>query len=199
MSTSGPSSAVSTVPRSGLPASNGLSQPTGLVPTNNVTTKDGVTVRARIDPTLKVEDVIQQLCNKLKVQEAPIHFALRDETDDLVTNENLRKKIKTKVPLKFVRLLISLRLSSTRNPLFRLVNSPAREAREIADQLRLRDDKTLRLALFSLQKYIRVHLCLLLLLMRLTMSLFPGRAVCTRVSNPRWSLRAGGCHSDKPW
>ncbi len=74
----------------------------GLVPTNNVTTADGVTVRTRIDPTLTVEDVMKQLCVSLKIKEPPLHFALRDETDELVTNDNLRKKIKSKVNLKYV-------------------------------------------------------------------------------------------------
>jgi hypothetical protein len=44
------------------------------------------------------------------------------------------------------------------NAISRLVNAPEREAREIADQVRMRDDKTLRLTLFSLQKYIKVLL-----------------------------------------
>jgi engulfment/cell motility protein 1 len=73
-----------------------------LVPTNNVTTKDGVTVRARIDPTLTVEDVVKQLCLNLKIKDPPVMFALRDEMDDLVTNDNLRKKITTKLNLKYV-------------------------------------------------------------------------------------------------
>ena len=37
-----------------------------LVPTNHVTTLEGVTVRARIDPTLTVDDVVKQLCTSLK-------------------------------------------------------------------------------------------------------------------------------------
>lgn len=72
----------------------------GLIPTNTVTTKDGTTVRARIDPTLTVDDVIKQLCTNLKVKDPPTMFALRDDTDDLVTNDNLRRKIKGKAPLK---------------------------------------------------------------------------------------------------
>lgn len=86
-----------------MPAfSNSRPKSVALIPTNNVTTKDGVTVRARIDPTLTVEDVVKQLCINLKIQEPPVHYALRDETDDLVTNDNLRKKIKAKVNLKCV-------------------------------------------------------------------------------------------------
>lgn len=75
-------------------------KPVALVPTNTVTTKDGVTVRARIDPTLTVDDVVKQLCLNLKIKDPPVMFALRDDTDDLVTNDNLRKKIKMKVNLK---------------------------------------------------------------------------------------------------
>jgi len=89
------------------PSVNGSgSKAVALVPTNNVTTKDGVTVRARIDPTLTVDDVVKQLCLNLKIKEPPAMYALRDETDDLVTNDNLRKKIKTKLNLKYVILVL---------------------------------------------------------------------------------------------
>jgi engulfment/cell motility protein 1 len=109
----------------------------GLVPTNNVTTKDGLTVRARIDPTLTVEDVVRQLCVNLKVTDPSSHFALRDrDTDELVTNDNLRKKIKNKVHL-------------------RLVNASHIEAAEIVQKLTYPDERSLRLSLFSLQKYIK--------------------------------------------
>jgi engulfment/cell motility protein 1 len=82
------------------PTTNGGAVP--LVPTNTVTTAAGVTVRTRIDPILTVDDVVRQLCINLKISEPPSNFALRDETDELVTNDNLRKKIKTKVNLKCV-------------------------------------------------------------------------------------------------
>lgn len=72
----------------------------GLVPTNNVTTKEGITVRTRIEPSLAVEDVIRQLCISLKLKDPPAMYALRDESDELVTNDNLRKKIKAKQNLK---------------------------------------------------------------------------------------------------
>ncbi|KAG5637290.1 hypothetical protein H0H81_005085 [Sphagnurus paluster] len=118
------------------PGGNGSQTRSGaLVPTNTVTTIEGVTARARIDPTLTVDDVVKQLCINLK-KESPSHFALRDENDELVTNDNLRKKIKGKVNLK-------------------LVNAPSREARETVKKLTLRDDKNFKLALFSLQKFIR--------------------------------------------
>lgn len=90
--------------RSPLASSTNGNQPksAALVPTNNVTTKEGVTVRTRIDPTLTVDDVVKQLCINLKIKDPPGDFALRDELDELVTNDNLRKKIKTKVLLKYV-------------------------------------------------------------------------------------------------
>ncbi|KAF8906223.1 ELMO/CED-12 family-domain-containing protein [Gymnopilus junonius] len=121
-------------------SANGTQAKPGLVPTNNVTVAEGLTYRTRIEPTLTVDDVIKQLCVNLKIKEPPSHLALRDnDTDELVTNDNLRRKIKYKVNLK-------------------LVNAPAREARETAEKLRNRNDindKNFRLALFSLQKFIR--------------------------------------------
>ena len=77
---------------------NGTSSKT-LVPTNSVTTKDGV-VKVRIDPTLMVVDVVKQLVANLQIKQSPSDFALRDEDDELVTNENLRKMIKIKAKLK---------------------------------------------------------------------------------------------------
>ncbi|KAJ7836534.1 hypothetical protein B0H13DRAFT_2032068, partial [Mycena leptocephala] len=120
------------------PAVNGAAgSAVPLVPTNTVTTAAGLTVRTRIDPVLTVDDVVKQLCINLKIKEPPSNFALRDETDELVTNDNLRRKIKTKVNLK-------------------LVNAPSREAGETAEKLRLREDPTtLKMTLFTLQKYIR--------------------------------------------
>jgi engulfment/cell motility protein 1 len=73
-----------------------------LVPSNTVTTKAGVTVRARIDPALAVADVIRQLVLSLKLPEPPAEFALRDDAEELVTDENMRRKIINKVPLKCV-------------------------------------------------------------------------------------------------
>ncbi|EIW58176.1 uncharacterized protein TRAVEDRAFT_167623 [Trametes versicolor FP-101664 SS1] len=107
----------------------------GLVPTNNVTTKEGLTVRTRIEPSLSVDDVIRQLCISLKLKDTHAVYALRDENDELVTNDNLRKKIKGKVNLK-------------------LVNAPAIEAAEVVEKLGSRDAK-LGLALTSLRKLIR--------------------------------------------
>lgn len=85
------------------PNQSGTKPGKAVVPTNHVTTKDGVTVRARIDPTLTVEDVIRQLCLNLKLKDPPAMFSLRDEEDTLVTTRNLNKMIKSKANLKCVR------------------------------------------------------------------------------------------------
>ncbi|KAI0832131.1 ELMO/CED-12 family-domain-containing protein [Trametes gibbosa] len=126
-----------TTPTLANPQTNGKSSApkAGLVPTNNVTTKEGLTVRTRIEPSLSVDDVIRQLCISLKLKDPPAMYALRDENDELVTNDNLRKKIKGKVNLK-------------------LVNAPAIEAAEIVEKLSFRDAR-LGLALTSLRKLIR--------------------------------------------
>jgi hypothetical protein len=89
------------------PNPSGTKQGKAVVPTNHVTTKDGVTVRARIDPTLAVEDVIRQLCLNLKLKDPPAMFSLRDEDDTLVTTENLNKMIKSRANLKCVRAFFS--------------------------------------------------------------------------------------------
>jgi engulfment and cell motility protein 1 len=81
-------------------AVNGASSKS-LIPTNSVATKDGV-VKVRIDPTLMVADVVKQLVMNLQIKQPPSDFALRDEDEELVTNENLRKMIKSKAKLKFV-------------------------------------------------------------------------------------------------
>lgn len=77
-------------------------KPSSLVPTNSVTTLDGVTVRTRIDPALTVDEVVRQLVNSptLRLNGPPSQYALRDEADELITNENLRKKVKNRVNLK---------------------------------------------------------------------------------------------------
>ena len=147
------------VPRSPLAANptspNGTQPRAALVPTNTVTTGDGLTVRTRIDPTLTVEDVVKQLCVNLKIKDPSSHFALRDETDELVTNDNLRRKIKNKVNLKWVTAEFgSWKIDWC--DLVRLVNAPAREARETAEKLSNRNDRNIKLTLFSLQKFIRV-------------------------------------------
>lgn len=58
----------------------------------------------RIEETLAVDDVVRQLCISVKIKDPPAMYALRDEHDELVTNENLRKKVKAKVPLRCVQL-----------------------------------------------------------------------------------------------
>ena len=99
-----PATTNGTSPRGNSPGTPAKST-TGLTPTNTVTTKEGLTVRARIEPTLPVDDVVRLLCINLKIKDPPGMFALRDENDELVTNDNLRKKIIGKVNLKYFFLV----------------------------------------------------------------------------------------------
>lgn len=92
-----------------------------------------------IDPSLRVSDVIRQLCANahLGVQEPPALFALRDEEDDeLIDDSNMARKIE-----------------AGRN--FKLCSSPTIEAVEIVDKLSSRDDRVLKMATYSLQRLIR--------------------------------------------
>ncbi|CAG8778959.1 10297_t:CDS:2, partial [Acaulospora morrowiae] len=64
-------------------------------------------------------------------------FALRlQDTEELITDENIRRKV-------------------TENERLKLVSSPLIEAAEICEKLCYTDDKSLKLATFSLQKYIK--------------------------------------------
>lgn len=47
-----------------------------------------------------VTDVVRQLCLNLAITESPVLFALRDEQDQLVTDENMRRHIKDRTNLK---------------------------------------------------------------------------------------------------
>jgi engulfment/cell motility protein 1 len=134
-------------------APNGGASSKTLIPTNSVTTKDGGVVKVRIDPTLMVADVVKQLVANLQIKQPPSNFALRDDDDELVTNENLRKMIRSKAKLKYVVKVPEFDPCSIP---FRLVNSAGVEAQEIYDKLLLREEKSYRLALFSLQRYLRV-------------------------------------------
>ena len=95
-----PKSSSSTQTQTPNGQSSNTSKGAPLVHTNTVTTKDGTAVRVRIDPALAVDDVIRQLCLNLKIEEPAVLYAIRDENDELVTDDNLRKKIKEKANLK---------------------------------------------------------------------------------------------------
>ena len=90
------------LPRVPRPANGSSSSSSGgIVATNSVTTREGGVVKTRIDPSLTVSDVVKQLCVNLQMRRPASDFTLRDENDELVTDENLRKKIKTKAKLKY--------------------------------------------------------------------------------------------------
>lgn len=69
----------------------------------NTVTYRNATIKAQIDPTMVVADVIRQLCANahLGVQEPPALFALRDEdNDDLIDDSNLARKIEAGTSFK---------------------------------------------------------------------------------------------------
>ncbi|KZV74521.1 hypothetical protein PENSPDRAFT_674197 [Peniophora sp. CONT] len=107
----------------------------GIVPTNSVSTGNGSNIKARIDPSLTVAEVVKQLCVNLQMKRPASDFALRDEQDELVTDQNLRRKIKTKARLK-------------------LVNAPHVEAQETVEKLQNTGENA-RLVLFNLQRLIK--------------------------------------------
>ena len=76
----------------------------------------------------------------------------------------------------------------------RLVNAPAREARETADKLRHRTDRNIKLTLFSLQKFIRVC-SYTVTTFQLVFDAYAGRAICKWISQPWWT--EGACRRDK--
>jgi engulfment/cell motility protein 1 len=105
----------------------------------NTVTYKAATIKALIDPGLRVTDVIRQLCANahLGVQEPPALFALRDEEDEeLIDDDNMARKIE-----------------AGRN--FKLCSSPTIEAAEMVDKLSSRDEKTLKMATYTLQRLIR--------------------------------------------
>lgn len=105
----------------------------------NLVTYGQSTIKALIDPSLPVQDVIRQLCANahLGVQEPPALFALRDDdNDELVDDANMARKIEAGAN-------------------FKLCSSPTIEAVEMVDKLSSRDDRVLKMATYTLQKLIR--------------------------------------------
>ncbi|CAG8487653.1 7139_t:CDS:10 [Funneliformis mosseae] len=99
---------------------------------------DKIQVSCNVDVAQPIEKVIKALCiEQFNIQEPAVLFALRLlDTEELITDENLRRKVKQNERLK-------------------LVSSPLIEAAEICEKLGSNDDKTLKLATFSLQKYVK--------------------------------------------
>ncbi|KAE8212868.1 hypothetical protein CF327_g3519 [Tilletia walkeri] len=107
--------------------------------TINLVTYRNATIKAIIDPSIQVQDVIRQLCANahLGVQEPPALFALRDEeTDELIDDANLARKIGAGAS-------------------FKLCSSPTIEAVEMVDKLSSPDDRVLKMATYTLQRLIR--------------------------------------------
>lgn len=105
----------------------------------NLVTYKQSTIKALIDPSLPVQDVIRQLCANahLGVQEPPALFALRDdENDELIDDSNMARKIEA-------------------GSNFKLCSSPTIEAVEMVDKLSSRDERILKMATYTLQRLIR--------------------------------------------
>ncbi|CAO1631530.1 unnamed protein product [Parajaminaea phylloscopi] len=112
--------------------------PSTLAKINTVSYRNA-TIKAQIDTTMVVSDVIRQLCANahLGVQEPPALFALRDEeNDELIDDANLAKKIEAGTS-------------------FKLTASPLIEAAEMVDKLSSREERTLKMATYTLQRLIR--------------------------------------------
>lgn len=105
----------------------------------NLVTYKQSTIKALIDPSLPVQDVIRQLCANahLGVQEPPALFALRDDdNDELIDDANMAKKIEAGAN-------------------FKLCSSPTIEAADMVDKLGSRDERVLKMATYTLQRLIR--------------------------------------------
>ncbi|EPQ28461.1 uncharacterized protein PFL1_03764 [Pseudozyma flocculosa PF-1] len=105
----------------------------------NLVTYKHSTIKALIDPSLPVQDVIRQLCANahLGVQEPPALFALRDdETEELIDDANMARKIEAGAN-------------------FKLTSSPTIEAVEMVDKLSSQDERVLKMATYTLQRLIR--------------------------------------------
>ncbi|KAK8844114.1 hypothetical protein IAR55_006908 [Kwoniella newhampshirensis] len=124
----------------------------GAIPTNMVTYK-GRRIPARIDPEARVGYIVEIMSTSFSTKEHHITLCLRDEADNLVTQNNLPSKVYNHDVLKLAPspatealvVVFSLKASAQRSSLGdSTVNIPA-SAETIP----------LKLALFNLQKYIK--------------------------------------------
>ncbi len=125
-------------------------------------------IKCRIDPYLPVSDVVQQLAQSFKANDAPAVLALRDENDVLVSDENLALAVEGKVRLKLVQTEQSILAYAHDNPP-RLVSSPAVEAVDSVAGLQYAIDPLtplasmpsgklavpLKLTIFNITKYLK--------------------------------------------
>lgn len=84
------------------PSTTSSNGPNPIAKINTVSYRNA-TIKAQIDTTMMVSDVIRQLCANahLGVQEPPALFALRDEDDDeLIDDGNLARKIESGASFK---------------------------------------------------------------------------------------------------
>jgi len=93
-----------------------------------------------IDQSLSIETIIKNICLELNKSEIRIQdLSLRNfETEELITDENFRRKVKEGDHLK-------------------LVASPAIEAADTVRNMKSFDEGTVKRTIFMLQKYIKVR------------------------------------------
>ncbi|WWC72975.1 uncharacterized protein I206_106939 [Kwoniella pini CBS 10737] len=124
----------------------------GAIPTNVVTYK-GRRIPARIDPEARVAYIVEIMSTSFATKEHHITLCLRDESDTLLTQNNLPSKVYNHDVLKLVPsaatealvVITSLRSSARRGSL----------ADSNLDLPTSSDGIPLKLALFNLQKYIK--------------------------------------------
>ncbi|KAJ3317691.1 hypothetical protein HDU76_001085 [Blyttiomyces sp. JEL0837] len=101
------------------------------------TSSSAATTECTIDPSLPLADVIKDVALGLGVGRQWSNYALRfNENDTLLTDQDLRRRVKDGDVLKFV-------------------SSPAHLAELIVDELASEDEQVLKKTIFSLQKHIK--------------------------------------------
>ncbi|KAK9760133.1 hypothetical protein K7432_016151, partial [Basidiobolus ranarum] len=94
-------------------------------------------IHAVLDLSSSYPTLLKYICGQLLKIPSPDNFALRVvETDELVTEENYRRRLKTSKSLK-------------------VVPAPTVEARELYGKLETSDEKSLKLTVFSIQKNLK--------------------------------------------
>ncbi|KAL7415875.1 hypothetical protein BDY24DRAFT_380361 [Mrakia frigida] len=116
-------------------------KPKRVVTATNLVSWEGAPspIRARIDPTLNVKDIVRQLCVSFQIVKPPLMYGLRVvEDDSVVTDENIRRIVEEKKALKITdssAIMATSFLTTLTNP-------------ELPSS-------TLKLTLFNLQRYIK--------------------------------------------
>ncbi|ORY00434.1 hypothetical protein K493DRAFT_103700 [Basidiobolus meristosporus CBS 931.73] len=94
-------------------------------------------IQATVDLNSSYSSLLKYICGQLFKLPSPDNFALRvGETEELVTEENYRRRLRVAKSLK-------------------VVSAPTVEARELFEKLGTTEEKSLKLAVFSIQKNLK--------------------------------------------